>query len=240
MSENFSEGLVLGALRLAAGKHGISVAGLVHLLPFLTGKRSACRLVLGREAAHVLAADIQAAGQAALSAPLSRSQRGPDWFELERGDASSNKHLLVVATDRAIAEELVDAEFDGRFGDSGRLLEYPACCVDAYGLVTERLDYWPSYYLAQSNVVSPWCNRLTYLWGECCPTGELFPCSLNCSHAITMGKNNMDVLTTVGLERLRQEICVRSLTPLSVDASGRVYRGVPLVASDLAIVMGSQ
>jgi hypothetical protein len=50
----------------------------------------------------------------------------------------------------------------------------------------------------------------------------------------------MDVLTTVGLERLRQEICVRSQTPLSVDASGRVYRGVPLVASDLAIVMGSQ
>lgn len=236
LPENFSTGLVLSALRLAGDYNGISVAGLVHVLPFLTGNRSACRLALGRDAALILAADVRAAGQAAVLVPLSRRQRGPDWFEFARGDASSDDQLLVIAKDQALAEELVDAEFDGRFCDSGRLLEYPACCVDAYGMLLEHTDYWPSYYLGQSNIVSPWCNRLIYLWGECCPTGELFPCSLNCPHAVTLGKRNMNVLTKVGLGRLRDEICARAKVPLSVDADGRVYRGLPAVASDRAIV----
>lgn len=237
MPENFSPGLVLSALRLANGYNGISVAGLVHLLPFLTGHRSACRLVLGSDAAATLAADIRSAGQAAKSTPLSRRRLGTDWFEFARGDVSSDYHLLVVAADHAVAEELIDAEFEGRFYDSGRLLEYPACCVNAYGKLSEQSDYWPSYYLGQSNVASAWCNRLVYLWGECCPTGELFPCSLNCSHAVKLGKGNMDVLTKVGLGRLREEIFARAKAPLSVDAGGRVYRGSPLVASDRAIVM---
>lgn len=225
------------ALRLANGYKGISVAGLVHLLPFLTGNRSACRLVLGRDAAATLADHLRSAGQAVTFTPLSRRRRGPDWFEFARGDASSDYHLLVVAADHAVVEELVDAEFEGRFYDSGRLLQYPACCVDAYGKLSEQSNYWPSYYIGQSDVVSAWCNRLVYLWGECCPTGELFPCSLNCSRAVKLGKENMDVFTKVGLGRLRQEIFARAKAPLSIDASGRVYRGLPALLSDRAIVM---
>lgn len=237
MPENFSMELVLSTLRLASCYNGISVAGLVHLLPFLTGNRSACRLVLGHDAAVTLAADIRAAGQVASLKPLSRSLRGPDWFEFVRGDASSDDYLIVVSADRAIAEELVDAEFDGRFYDSGRLLEYPLCCIDAYSKLSEQSDYWPSYYLRQSNAVSAWCNRLVYLWGDCCPTGELFPCSLNCSHAVELGKLHMDVLTNLGLGRLRKEICARATAPLSVDKFGQVYRGQPVLPNDRAIIM---
>jgi hypothetical protein len=237
MHVNHAPGLVLSALRLAGGCNGISLAGLVHLLPFLTGDRSACRLVLRRDTALLLAADVRAAGQAALLSPLRRRQRGPDWFEFSRGDPSSHDHLIVVAKNHTLAEELIDAEFDGRFLDSGRLLEYPSCCVDAYIMLSERSDYWPSYYLGQSDVVSAWCNRLVYLWGACCPTGELFPCNLNCSHAVMLGKRNMDVLTKVGLSRLREEIWTRATMPLSVDVDGRVFKGMPVVASDRAIVM---
>jgi hypothetical protein len=235
--ESSSAGLVLSALRLVGSPHGISLGGLVHLLPFLTGTRSACRLVLGSGAARKFAAEVRATGREALLTSLSRRERGPDWFEFARSDASSDYQLLVVATDSVVAEELVHAEFDGRFRDSGSLLEYPPCCVDAYGKLSGDLEYWPSYYLRQSNVVSPWCNRLVYLWGKCCPTGELFPCSLNCSHAVALGKKNMDVLSALGLERLRQEICARAAEPLSVNAAGLVYRGMPIIPSDQEIVM---
>lgn len=237
MSEDVSAELVLSALRLASSQNGLSVAGLVHLLPFLTGKRNACRLVLDREAAVAFAADVGKAGLTAVLAPLTRRERGPDWFDFRRGDACSDEQLLVLATDGAVAEEIADAEFDGRFRDSGRLLEYPSCCVEAYGKVSAQLDYWPSYYLDRSDVVSPWCNRLIYLWGECCPTGELFPCSLNCKQAVTLGKSNMDVLTAVGLGRLRLVICEKAMAPLSIDAGGRLYPGMPTAATDRAIVI---
>lgn len=228
---------MLNALRLAGGSNGIPVAALVHLLPFLTGNRSACRLVVRRNAAWSLAADVRCAGLAAVLTPLSRRQRGPDWFEFLKGGPNSSHELLVVAKTDALAEELVEAELDGRFGDSGRMLEYPACCVEAYGTLSEHSSYWPSYYLGQSNVVSPWCNRLVCLWGGCCPTGELFPCSLTCSHAVTLGKKNMDVLTRVGLGRLRDDIWSRASAPLSVNFGKRVFRGAPEVPGDRAIVM---
>jgi hypothetical protein len=237
MPRDVSSELVLSALRLAGGRNGISVAGLVHLFPFLRGKRSACRLVLGRKAAFALTSDVRRVGMAAVSAPLSRRERGPDWFEFARGPDSSDLHLLVVATTRTGAEEIVAAEFDGRSLDSGRLLEYPSCCVDAYAELSRQGDYWPSHYLKQSNIVSPWCNRLIYLWGDCCPTGELFPCTLNCRHAVALGKSNMDVLTTLGLGRLRAAICERAMAPLSIDRDGRVYPGVPAAATDRAIIM---
>jgi len=235
--ENFSAKLIISALRLTRGPQGMSLGALVHLLPFLAGERSACRLVLPRDAASVFASEVRASGRVAVLASLSRFERGPDWFEFARGDAVSAEQLLVLATDRAVADELVDAEFGGRFRDSGRLLEYPACCVNAYGMLCEEADYWPNHYIRQSNIVSPWCNRLVYLWGDCCPTGELFPCSLTCSHAVALGKKNMEVLTTLGLERLREEIYTQATVPLFVKSDGRVYRGIPASAGDREIVV---
>ena len=237
MSSDFSRDLVLRVARLAGTKAGITVAGLVHLLPLLTGNRNTCRLVMGSDAASALAFDLGSAGLVTVLTPMSHQKLGDDWFELSRGSNSSNIKMVVVARDNQTAEEIVDAEFNGRFRDSGRLLEYPTCCVDAYGELNEYVAYWPSYYLKRSSTVSPWCNRLIYLWGACCPTGELFPCSLTCSHAVELGKSNMEALSAVGMHRLRSAICTTAQSPLRIDWNGRVHRGTPTTASDRSMVM---
>lgn len=226
---------VLGALRLAAGENALSLSALVHVIPFLTGERRACRLVLDRRVADSLGEHLRELRVNVRRVPVVMRELGPDWWEFGPGPMASDHALLAMASDERRAEEIIAAEFEGRFQDSGRLLGYPSCCVAAYRAVSERHRYWPSYYLDQEFVVSPWCNRLVYLWGGSCPTGELFPCSLTCTHAIKLGKKNMAALENVGLARLRDLIWQMAAGPLCATAAGEVKRGLPAGSGDQLI-----
>lgn len=214
----------LRAIQLTGNERGLSVSGLIHLVPFLMGNRNACRLVLGTVEATLLARELKSNGRATILKPLERAKKGEDWLNFTLGSANSDYQMLVTSTNPQIAENVIDAEFSGNSRVSGKLLGYPLCCVTAYDEISDNHKYWPNFYLKQTNYISPWCNRFALLWGGCCPTGELFPCSLNCKQAIAMGKNNINELKRAGLGRLALMIWHQANEPLSLDSNGRIIK----------------
>ena len=81
-----------------------------------------------------------------------------------------------------------------------------------------------------------WANRIATGWGGACFSGELFPCSLHCKNANSIGKKTYDCLLKIGFKKLAKELLQQSLTPLIVFEDGRVERVLNNQKNNLNII----
>jgi hypothetical protein len=218
------------------------LALLPHLILFFAGSKPAIRLVLKNNIADSFQNCMRQLGYECMGAPISITQVGSHWGQLvPNGTIATTSHrILVASVDSKYAEYTLSLELHGESSEAGRLLGYPECCVDAYESLAREAQRWPDVLLARSPeplTVSMWCNRLASLWGGTCPTGELFPCSLQCPHAISYGKLADKLLRENDCELLANEICRQSLHPIHlVDGEIVVGSTVSDNARELKIV----
>jgi hypothetical protein len=195
-----------------------------HLILFFTGEKKAVRLVLRDHTLKQLRHELDVMGYASADAPIDIRPIGAHWGQVESTKASKaaclsppTHSVLVLSRHQSDALQILDEELSGESMDSGRHLGYPECCVAAYPGLASRASDWPMALLSRGSVpwsVSMWCNRLASLWGGACPTGELYPCNLQCSAAIQLGKRADFLLRQHGFEELAEEICRQASRPL--------------------------
>ncbi len=193
-----------------------------HLILFFTGEKQAIRFVLKKQVSDQFRTCLEAMGYCGAESRISITQVGDNWGQIDaigdvRGGASDTHRLLVMAEDRATCGHVLELELSGDSADVGRLLGYPPCCVDAYADLAATAKAWPDALIAKSPHplnVSLWCNRLASLWGGTCPTGELFPCSLQCPNAIRYGQRSDVLLRQHGFAPLAAEIRRQASHPI--------------------------
>lgn len=174
-----------------------------------------------RTAAHT-------AGYVALDAPVEISVGANDWGTVSRARDSKSRMCMVVVSRKArSAEDLLSHELDGQAEAAGRALGYPDCCVSRYAAFAASGDKWPVMLLEVSGAgpFSFWANRLALAWGGAAPTGQLFPCKLNCRAAGTFGKSLNAALRSSGIGKLADSIVFSAKTQVSICLrSGTVRR----------------
>ena len=195
-----------------------------HLILFFSGEKDAVRLVIRDHTLKQLQHELDLMGYASANAPIDIKQVGAHWGQVESHQSSNDSRpsptthsVLVLSRHKLDALQILDEELSGESMDSGRRLGYPECCVAAYPALANRASDWPTALLSRTSVpwsVSMWCNRLASLWGGTCPTGELFPCNLQCPAAIQLGKRADFLLRQHGFAELSDEICRQARRPL--------------------------
>jgi hypothetical protein len=193
-----------------------------HLILFFSGEKDAVRLVLRDHTVKQLRHEFDVMGYASADAPIDIRLVGAHWGQVESTQPSktprpSTHSVLVLSRHKSDALQILDEELSGESMDSGRRLGYPECCVAAYPALASRASDWPMALLSRTSdpwSVSMWCNRLASLWGGACPTGELYPCNLQCSAAIRLGKRADFLLRQHGFAELADEICRHASRPL--------------------------
>jgi hypothetical protein len=195
-----------------------------HLILFFSGEKDAVRLVLRDHTLKQLHHELDGMGYASADTPIDIRPIGAHWGQVESTKASKAARLsptthsvLVLSRNQSDALRILDEELSGESMDSGRRLGYPECCVAAYPGLASRASDWPMALLSRASVpwsVSMWCNRLASLWGGACPTGELYPCNLECPAAIQLGKRADFLLRQHGFAEIAEEICRQASRPL--------------------------
>ena len=195
-----------------------------HLILFFSGEKDAVRLVLRDHTLKQLRQELGIMGYASADAPIDIRPIGEHWGHVEIPQASKGANssptshgVLVLSRHNSDALQILEEELSGESVDSGRRLGYPECCVAAYPALANRASDWPMALLSSASVpwsVSMWCNRLASLCGGACPTGELFPCNLQCPAAIQLGKRADFLLRQHGFAKLADEICRQASRPL--------------------------
>lgn len=225
---------LLNTIRALEGEPQFPLGVVPHLALLLAGRKEACRLVVSPSTASRIQS---APGNERLFfaiKPIFVRKVGDSWcdFSYAKPSNSANHNcdavLLVIGRTDAICQAILRYELDGDGDSSGKALGYPSCCVAAYADLASNAASWPLHLLARTsgNKVSPWCNRLASLWGGCCPTGELFPCSLSCSKAIALGMSADEAIRTLGFGLIANEILRQSKEPLSLFG-GEIVHGRP-------------
>lgn len=195
-----------------------------HLILFFSGEKDAVRLVLRDHTLKQLRHELDGMGYASADAPIGIKQVGAHWGQVESPQSSNaarslptTHSVLVLSRYKSDALEVLNEELSGESMESGRRLGYPECCVAAYPALASRASDWPMALLSRACVpwsVSMWCNRLASQWGGACPTGELYPCNLQCPAAIQLGKRADFLLRQHGFAELADEICRQASRPL--------------------------
>lgn len=204
------------------GRFPLSV--LPHLILFFSGEKDAVRLVLRDHTLKQLHHELDGMGYASADAPIDIRLVGAHWGQIESAQSTKTARpsptahsILVISRHKSDALQILDEELSGESMESGRRLGYPECCVAAYPAMASRAADWPVAMLSRASVpwsVSMWCNRLASLWGGACPTGELYPCNLQCPAAIQLGKRADSLLRRHGFAELADEICRQASRPL--------------------------
>ncbi len=156
---------------------------------------------------------------------------GNTWSSLEVPSIPCQAHayVCVVARDTGVAEFILHSEITGDARAAGIALGYPRCCVE--GCADLLGPQWASTLLRRSGdaVRFPcWANRLAIGWGGLSPIGEMYPCKLDCTNALEIGRAAVTALHEEGLERLASKVMEHALTPVQLDQDGGVKRATSL------------
>lgn len=232
-----------GAIHVLQAAEVFPLALMPHLILFFAGNKPAIRLVLRADIAGSFQQYADRIGYSCADAPISISQVGNQWGQIGRPPAGpvmpATNRILVVSPDHKFSEHILDLELFGESSEVGRILGYPDCCVEAYPHLALEAERWPDALMARSHPslsVSMWCNRLASLWGGTCPTGELFPCSLQCANAIRYGKLADALLHEHGFVPLAEEIRKQGRRPIYyLDGEVVVGNRPSLGASEISI-----
>ena len=132
--------------------------------------------------------------------------------------------LITIGKSEKETEKAHSLELTGETLKIGELLNYPACCVSAYPEISNYFDKWPLYYLSQDGQGrhSNFANRLAIARGGISPIGEMYPCSLECQNAISIGRKVYEIANKIGMKKLSEKILFYSKETISISDKGIV------------------
>ena len=98
----------------------------------------------------------------------------------------------------------------------GRLLGYPACCIEGYGEIVRGRPWVEKLIDAPSNSpYSVFANKLGYLFrGSPSFLPDYYPCSLACGAAAALGRENYLGLREFGLDSLAESMKSKLSRPI--------------------------
>lgn len=181
---------------------------LPHLGLFLTKQKDALRLVVSNKTVSLIYPIISSSNLYYSQYPIQIATVSDSWSYFTESDLDTSTHIvIVIARDKLISSEILEEEIRGDYKKSGEMLGYPACCINGYADLADQASNWAEVLLKKSsNRVSFWCNRAASMWGGTCSSGELFPCSLTCKHAINYGKKADKALRDLGVHKIADAI----------------------------------
>ncbi|VTY39421.1 Uncharacterised protein [Xylophilus ampelinus] len=192
-----------------------NIAVIPEAARFASGRKHVLRIVIPTGARDEYIGEMTAVGVFATARELAIEASDGSWSTIG-GEASppaaprpdSGLVGLYLARDAATSRAVASADAEDS-GAAGELFGYPACCVAAVGELGAAAGAWPQALVERSGSPDGWsaaANRIVADWGAVPPVGELFPCSLACSHAIRIGHEGHHALASFGLHRLAQRI----------------------------------
>ncbi len=161
---------------------------------------------------------------------------GNNWFQLydtkdpilQRIEISNHKitptKVYVISKNIEYSKKMLHAEFSNE-DEAGHLLDYPECCVINNPIDQEREPWTFTLYdnaFNKNTTNFAQCNRLITEIGGISPTGEMFPCALDCKNAKKYSTKAINSLLNLNLKHIADEIIKRSQTSLYVLRSGEV------------------
>jgi hypothetical protein len=127
--------------------------------------------------------------------------------------------MISISRQKEVLQEFQIAETVGDVEKAGFMLGYPECCVRNVEAINILSHKWATYYLdnyESASLASPYANRFPIAWGGISVVGELFPCSLNCIHAINYARAMMEDLVGLGFQRIHEVILNHSMRPVHI------------------------
>jgi hypothetical protein len=181
---------------------------LPHVGLFLTEEKDALRLVVSNKTAFALYPIISSSNLYYSQYPIQIATVSDSWSYFTESDLDTSTHMvIVIARNETVSFEILEEEIRGDYKKAGKMLGYPICCINGYADLADQASYWVTILLQKSsNQVSFWCNRAASMWGGTCSSGELFPCSLTCKHAINYGKKADKALRDLGVHKIADTI----------------------------------
>ena len=216
-------------LSLYQSSDQISIANLSEIILFTCGINRVLRLVVKPDFASQIQRSFITDNLYFLSGKSYLSVKDNGWVSISNIPIDSEMRtqtLLVLGNKKSDVRDCFENELNGEFRISGKYFNYPDCCIESYPLLSSSENKW-AYTLLENSGPGPypcWANRIATGWGGACFSGELFPCSLHCKNANSIGKKTYDCLLKIGFKKLAKELLQQSLTSLIVFEDGRVER----------------
>ena len=228
-------------LSLYQSSDQISIANLSEIILFTCGINRVLRLVVKPDFASEIQRTFINDNLYFLSGKSYLSVKDNGWVSISNIPIDSEKRtqtLLVLGNKKSDVRDCFENELNGEFRISGKYFNYPDCCIESYPLLSSSENKW-AYTLLENSGPGPypcWANRIATGWGGACFSGELFPCSLHCKNANSIGKKTYDCLLKIGFKKLAKELLQQSLTSLIVFEDGRVKRVLNNQKNNLNII----
>ena len=219
----------------------ISIANLSEIILFTCGINRVLRLVVKSDFASQIQRSFITDNLYFLSGESYLSVKDNGWVSISNIPIDSEMRtqtLLVLGNKKSDVRDCFENELNGEFRISGKYFNYPDCCIESYPLLSSSENKW-AYTLLENSGPGPypcWANRIATGWGGACFSGELFPCSLHCKNANSIGKKTYDCLLKIGFKKLAKELLQQSLTSLIVFEDGRVERVLNNQKNNLNII----
>ena len=219
----------------------ISIANLSEIILFTCGINRVLRLVVKPDFASEIQRTFINDNLYFLSGKSYLSVKDNGWVSISNIPIDSEMRtqtLLVLGNKKSDVRDCFENELNGEFRISGKYFNYPDCCIESYPLLSSSENKW-AYTLLENSGPGPypcWANRIATGWGGACFSGELFPCSLHCKNANSIGKKTYDCLLNIGFKKLAKELLQQSLTSLIVFEDGRVERVLNNQKNNLNII----
>jgi len=233
---------ILGKLlSLYHGSDQISIANLSEIILFTCGINRVLRLVVKPDFASEIQRTLINDNLYFFSGKSYLSVKDNGWVSISNIPIDSEMRtqtLLVLGNEKSDVRDCFENELNGEFRISGKYFNYPDCCIESYPLLSSSENKW-AYTLLENSGPGPypcWANRIATGWGGACFSGELFPCSLHCRNANSIGKKTYDCLLKIGFKKLAKELLQQSLTSLIVFEDGRVERVLNNQKNNLNII----
>ena len=228
-------------LSLYHGSDQISIANLSEIILFTCGINRVLRLVVKPDFASEIQRTLINDNLYFFSGKSYLSVKDNGWVSISNIPVDSEmltQTLLVLGYKKSDVRDCFENELNGEFRISGKYFNYPDCCIESYPLLSSSENKW-AYTLLENSGPGPypcWANRIATGWGGACFSGELFPCSLHCKNANSIGKKTYDCLLKIGFKKLAKELLQQSLTSLIVFEDGRVERVLNNQKNNLNII----
>jgi len=228
-------------LSLYQSSDQISIANLSEIILFTCGINRVLRLVVKPDFASQIQRSFITDNLYFLSGESYLSVKDNGWVSISNIPIDSEMRtqtLLVLGNKKSDVRDCFENELNGEFRISGKYFNYPDCCIESYPLLSSSENKW-AYTLLENSGPGPypcWANRIATGWGGACFSGELFPCSLHCKNANSIGKKTYDCLLNIGFKKLAKELLQQSLTSLIVFEDGRVERVLNNQKNNLNII----
>jgi len=128
---------------------------------------------------------------------------------------------------------------DALFGDPGRFLGYPSCCVSAFGRIAGLSAHYRRY-LFDARPRHWELNRLTALFGRSLLMPDFFPCELSCDAALRFCRSLLGVAEEVlGPACLSDWMCVAQQPIVVIGGSVCTFSRWRLTGDSLQVSAGS-